>query len=252
MVKMVMGACLEERHAPFIVLGRRLGGIIVLMCGRYLVTAEPELIMDVFHLSEPPLVSPTWNAAPTQQLPVVRFSQEGHRLDHLRWGLVPPWAKDLAIGNRMINARSETAADKPSFREAFRQRRCLVVVDGFYEWKREGDQKHPFCIRLENNRPFGLGGLWERWTSPEGEDVETFTILTTTPNTLMAPLHDRMPVIIEEEQHERWLAADLQDPGQVACLMRPFSAEAMFAYEVTKHVNSSGNNDEGCLVPANG
>lgn len=208
--------------------------------------------MDVFQLSELPSVRPTWNAAPTQQLPVVRASQAGHRLDHLRWGLVPSWAKDLAIGNRMINARSETAADKPSFRSAFRQRRCLVVVDGFYEWKQEGTHKRPFCIRLENNRPFGLGGLWERWSSPEGEVVETFTILTTTPNHVMESLHDRMPVIIEEEHHERWLATDLQDPGQVACLLGPYPAKSMRSYEVTTRVNSPRNNDEACLAPVNG
>ncbi|MCH2134808.1 MAG: SOS response-associated peptidase, partial [Phycisphaerales bacterium] len=161
------------------------------MCGRYLVTAPADLVQEAFRLAGEPELQPTWNAAPTQHLPVVRATSSGRQLDLLRWGLVPSWAKDLAIGSRMINARSETAAEKPSFRVALARRRCLVVTDGFYEWKRDGDRKRPFCIRMADDRPFGLAGLWESWTSPEEESVETFTILTTTPTPLMAELHDR-------------------------------------------------------------
>lgn len=207
--------------------------------------------MDTFGLVDPPDARPTWNAAPTQELPVVRAMSDGRKLNNLRWGLVPPWSKDLAIGSRMINARSETAAEKPSFREALRCRRCLIVADGFYEWQRDGDHKRPFCIHLRDRRPFGMGGLWETWSDENEQAVETFTILTTSPNSLLSPIHDRMPVIIPADQHDRWLAHDLQDPGQVACLMVPYPDDEMEAYEVTSRVNSPRNNDEACLMPAN-
>ncbi len=213
-------------------------------------TSEPAIMMETFDLDECPVIQPTWNAAPTQALPVVRMVGQHKRVDSLRWGLVPPWSRDPKIGSRMINARSETAADKPSFRSALRQRRCVVVADGFYEWQRDGETKRPHCIRMREGHPFGMAGLWESWSGQDDEVLETFTILTTAPNELMAPIHDRMPVILPRSQHDRWLSPDLTDPGQVSCLLRPFDSDQMMAFEVSSRVNSPRNNDPDCMRPA--
>ncbi|MBG81240.1 MAG: hypothetical protein CMJ39_11115 [Phycisphaerae bacterium] len=219
------------------------------MCGRYLMTSSPSLVQDCFDLRSEPSIIATYNAAPTQCLPVVREGVDGKSCGLLRWGLIPSWAKDSSIGNRMINARSETAAEKPSFREAIRSRRCLVVADGFYEWKREGDRKRAYCFRMGDGLPFGMAGLWDRWSSPEGKMVESFTILTTGPNPMVGEVHDRMPVIIDREQYSRWLALDLTEPGQIACLLGSYPAELMDSHEVSDHVNSPRNNDPRCIEP---
>jgi putative SOS response-associated peptidase YedK len=219
------------------------------MCGRYLMTSPSAAVKACFGLSSEPKLTPVYNAAPTRLLPVVREGVDGRDCDQLRWGLVPAWARDLSIGNRMINARSETAADKPSFRESMRTRRCLVIADGFYEWKREADHKRPHCLRMRDGQPFGMAGLWDRWTSPEGESVESFTILTTSPNALVEEVHDRMPVIIDRAQYERWLALDLTDPGQISCLLEPYPDELMESYEVSSHVNSPRHDDPACMEP---
>jgi len=162
---------------------------------------------------------------------------------------VPPWADDPAIGNRLINARAETAAAKPSFRAALRRRRCLVPADGFYEWKREAGGKQPYLIRFEDGRPFALGGLWETWRNPSGEGIESFTILTTEPNEVVAPLHDRMPVIVPPEAFALWLDPAVGDPTAIAPLLAPPPADGMVARPASRLVNDPGNDVPECILP---
>jgi len=211
------------------------------MCGRFTLAASAEQLATQFQLTGAPELAPRYNIAPTQPVAAVRACDAGRELALLRWGLVPSWAKDLSMGAKLINARAETAAEKPAFRSAMRQRRCIIPADGFYEWQARADGKQPFYIRLADGQPFGLAGLWERWKGPEGDWLESCTILTTSANSLMQPLHDRMPVILAPEQYERWLDSRLQDPAALHELLSPFPAEAMAAMPVSKAVNKVGN-----------
>jgi putative SOS response-associated peptidase YedK len=202
--------------------------------------------MDMFGLSLPDDFPPRYNVAPTEDVPVVRAAPTGRRLDLLHWGLVPRWAQDPSIGNRMINARAETAAEKPAFRDALRRRRCLIPADGFYEWKKvEGaKRKQPYLFRMKGDRPFAFAGVWESWRR-EGEALESFTILTTGPNELLAGVHDRMPVIVAPADYDRWLdparnATDVQD------LLRAYPAGEMEAVRVSTRVNNAGFDDPSC------
>jgi len=171
------------------------------------------------------------------------------RLDLLRWGLIPFWAKDPGIGARMINARAETVAEKPAFRAAFRRRRCLIPADGFYEWRREGPRKQPYHFRLPDGGPFAMAGLWERW-SPEGADpIETCTILTTDANDVVRPVHHRMPVILLPEAYETWLDPDVDDRGALAPLLVPLAGDAIVGHAVSTHVNAPVNDDPTCVDP---
>ena len=232
------------------------------MCGRYTLTTPSELIADVFGVDPAIELSPRYNIAPTQSVPVVRAQRtQDRQLDLLRWGLIPSWARDPAIGNRMINARAETAAEKPSFRSAFRNRRCLVVTDGFYEWKRLAGSraKQPCWIHRTDGAPFAFAGLWESWqpSSDSGDGgarqrttaVESFTIITTTPNDLMKPIHDRMPVILPAESWDTWLDADNTDTDGLQALLRPSRETGFEARKVGTHVNSPRNDDPGCIAP---
>jgi putative SOS response-associated peptidase YedK len=168
----------------------------------------------------------------------------------LRWGLVPSWADDPSIGNRLINARAETAASKPAFRAAMRQRRCLVVADGFYEWQRTGKQKIPHMVRMRDDRPFGFAGLWETWEGPNHSAVESCTLLTTEANQVVRPIHDRMPVIIAPSDYERWLDPTVTNAEKIAPLLRPYPSNEMTAYTVSPLVNSPTNDDARCVEPA--
>jgi putative SOS response-associated peptidase YedK len=192
-----------------------------------------------------------FNIAPSQPLAAVRFDAErnGRALAWLQWGLVPPWADDPSSGNRLINARAETAATKPAFREAFRHRRCLVPADGFYEWKRQGDSKQPYYIRLKDDSPFAFAGLWEHWRRGELE-IESCTILTTDANELVSPLHNRMPVIIEPADFKQWLDPLAQDPKLVEPLLVTYPADEMIAYPVSRVVNSPRVDAPECIEPA--
>jgi len=193
-----------------------------------------------------PTLEPRYNIAPTQPIPAVLQQGGDRHFTHLRWGLIPPWAKDLSMGARMINARSETAAEKPSFRHALRQRRCLILADGFYEWERTptGKQPHFFYLpdlqasEAETRQPFAFAGLWERWESPEGDWIGSGTILTTAANSLLRPLHERMPVILQTEAYSQWLNPG-QSVAQVAPLLTSFSAADMASYPVDPQVNGS-------------
>lgn len=207
-----------------------------------------QTIAELFGLDDAPQLSPRYNIAPTQDVAVVRAGTSGSReLAMLHWGLVPAWAKERDVGNRMINARAETLAEKPAFRAALRARRCLVLADGFYEWQKLPTRKQPYHVRLRDGRPFGFAGLWERWNSPEGEALESCTIVTTVPNEVVAPIHDRMPVILAAEDVGAWLEPGQRDVTAILPLLRPYPAELMKAYPVGLRVNSPANDDPRCL-----
>jgi putative SOS response-associated peptidase YedK len=218
------------------------------MCGRYLLTSPVDLLRQLFRFMERPNLGPRYNIAPTQEVPVVRLSREGdrHELIQVRWGLVPYWADDLKIGNRLINARAETVERAPAFREAYQRRRCLVPADGFYEWRKSGKERQPLLIRRQDRAPFAFAGLWERWRQPDGPVVRSCTIVTCPPNALVAEVHNRMPVILAAEDHDRWL-----DPaqGDGKALLRPCPAEWLEAVAVSSRVNSPANDDPEVLLP---
>ncbi|HUU84117.1 MAG TPA: SOS response-associated peptidase [Phycisphaerae bacterium] len=221
------------------------------MCGRYTLGAPDDDLADLLDLPETPSLEPRYNIAPTQPVPVVRLMPAGEvrELQMLHWGLIPSWSKDPAMGARMINARSETAAEKPAFRTAMRQRRCLIPADGFYEWQRTAGRKQPHYIRKRDRAPFAFAGLWEHWEGPEGAVIESCTILTTTPNDLLRPLHDRMPVILEPSDYALWLDAAVNDASRVQPLLRPYQPDDLIAHPVGTHVNSPRNEDPRCTEP---
>jgi putative SOS response-associated peptidase YedK len=226
------------------------------MCGRYSQTQPAAAIAEHFALDALPPIQPRYNIAPTQPVSVVRTTLEQPQRQHsfLLWGLIPSWAKDPAIGNRLINARSETVSEKPSFRAAFKRRRCLIVADGFYEWQTRSDRKtkQPYYIRLRDHTPFGFAGLWEHWQDPNGSEIETCTILTTGPNALMEPIHSRMPVILEPADYDSWLDSSYYNPGDLQAMLRPFDSEALERYAVSTTVNRPSNDIAECLEPLGG
>ena len=208
------------------------------MCGRFSLTVNEAELNLRFELEggDAPYV-PRYNGAPTQKLAVIT-GENPHKLSHFRWGLIPPWAKDISIGNKMINARAETITEKPSFRIPLFSRRCLVPSDGFYEWKQDVN-KQPYRIFVKINPVFSMAGLWERWISPEGEFIESFNIITTEANSFMKPIHDRMPVILKPENEKMWLSS--KDSREILGLLTSYPAELMDAYPVSKLVNSPRN-----------
>jgi putative SOS response-associated peptidase YedK len=216
------------------------------MCGRYSNLTPPEAMRRIYRtVVGLPNCPPGYNCAPTQSLPVVRRGTPGRELVLMRWGLVPAWSRGPEqLKASTINARAETVAEKPAFRAAFRARRCLVPADGFYEWKTEGKRKRPYRFTLKDGRPFALAGLWERWRGTDGLSLESFAIIATTANAVVAPVHNRMPVILPEEAWEAWLDPDNPSPAD---LLLPLAAEEMTATEVSSRVNSPRNNDAGCL-----
>lgn len=216
------------------------------MCGRFSLYADFKVIMDRFNIEETMIeeedYTPSYNVAPSQMVMAVVNDGSKNRLGKLKWGLIPPWAKDEKIGYKMINARAETAAEKPSFKKALRQKRCLVVADSFYEWQRSGDKKIPMLIKMKSGEPFAFAALWETWQSPNGKKVNSCTILTTEPNSLMEKIHDRMPVVLTKEEEDIWLDPKVNDPETLSKLMKPFNPSKMEAYEVSSAVNSPKNN----------
>ena len=213
------------------------------MCGRF-TFIDIEDIRERFK-TEPINLKPNYNVAPTQNVPVIL----NHQLSMFRWGLIPSWAKDPSIGHKMINARAETINEKPSFKHSLQRKRCLIVADGFYEWKKEGTTKQPHRITLKNKKLFGFAGLWDTWKSPLGEIINSCSIITTTPNELMVEIHDRMPVILSRDSERVWLDQSIVDGGVLKSLLVPYPAELMIVYEVSGFVNSVKNNGPECLAP---
>lgn len=220
------------------------------MCGRFTLTVDPDDLREAFGLSAPPSsdLAPRYNIAPSQPVAVIA-NGESRALELFKWGLIPSWAKDPKIGNRMINARAETLAEKPSFRTALKKRRCLVLADGFYEWKREGKLKTPMYIQLKDRRPFAFAGLWETWNSPEGEWIKTCTIITTTPNALIEKIHDRMPVILPPKAYDLWLSPGELPAEKTLPLLKPFAASQMRAVAVSPLVNNPRFDSPECVAP---
>src|ERR1051325_10913364 len=208
------------------------------MCGRFTQTSSAAAVAKEFGVEEiSGGLKPSYNIAPTQPVAVI-ITDDKKRLVQVRWGLVPSWAKDISIGNKLINARAETITEKASFRNAFKKRRCLVVADGFYEWQKVGDSKRPMYIHLKNGKPFGFAGLYEFWKSPEDEQLVTCAIITTTPNQLMQSIHDRMPVMIPKADENRWLDPHATDQEALIDMLKPYPADDMAAYPVSKRGNS--------------
>lgn len=218
------------------------------MCGRFALIVDASVLADVFDVDPPREISPRFNIAPTQNVGIVRTGSQGDReWATVRWGLVPSWAKDESIGARMINARGETVAEKPSFRAAVKSRRCLIPASGFYEWVKTGDGKQPHFIHFADARPFAFAGLWERWTKGS-EPLDSCTIITTTPNDLVAELHDRMPVILPRDRFDEWLAPKPLSIDRLGELLVPHPAAGMEAYPVSTRVNRPGNDDPECIA----
>jgi len=217
------------------------------MCGRFSLTANEAELNLRFELEggDAPYV-PRYNGAPTQLLAVIT-GEKPQKLSYHRWGLIPPWAKDISIGNKMINARAETITEKASFRTPLFSKRCLVPADGFYEWQQDAG-KQPYRIFVKNNALFAMAGLWERWKSPTGEVVESFSIITTEANEFMKPIHNRMPVILKREDEKTWLGS--KDSVKILSLLKPYAAEDMDAYPVSKLVNSPRNEAPSIIEPA--
>ena len=215
------------------------------MCGRFSIAKERDEIEDRFEIHiDPAMFTKNYNAAPSQILPIITNEKQEQASFH-KWGLIPHWAKDETIGNKLINARGETIAEKPSFRDAAEKRRCLVITDGFYEWQRSGGEKQPYHITLADESLFTFAGLWESWKAEDGRDVRTFTIITTEPNELMKPIHNRMPVMLTPDNERVWISDEsLED---VMHLLQPYDEKEMNAYPVTKKVNSPKNNDRSVM-----
>jgi putative SOS response-associated peptidase YedK len=216
------------------------------MCGRFTLTATFEEIIDRFDIQafiEQENYEPSFNIAPSQAVLAVINDGKSNRMGFLKWGLVPPWAKDAAIGNKMINARAETLSEKPSFRTAFKKKRCLVIADSFYEWKRHEDKsKTPMRIKLKSDALFAMAGIWEAWKSPEGKTLYTCSVITTGPNELMKDIHDRMPVILKPNDEKKWLDPSISNTSDLNKLLVPFDENLMETYEVSSLVNSPKNN----------
>lgn len=218
------------------------------MCGRYSLFAEAKKLEERFKAELSDELQPRYNAAPTQTLPVITNADGERKIEFFHWGLIPAWAENPAIGSKMLNARAETLAEKPSFKKALQSRRCLVLADGFYEWKAEGKKKQPMRMSLKNGEMFAMAGLWENWTDKEtGEVIHSFTIITTEANELLKPIHDRMPVILLPKNEEIWLDNELETE-QLLKVLQPYPADELKAEPVSKAVNNAAYDDCSILI----
>lgn len=217
------------------------------MCGRFTLKTPVKKLAAAFQVEGVPAVEARYNIAPTQKIVAVHQGLDGREAKWLKWGLVPSWAKDSSIAARLINARSETVQEKPSFREAFKMRRCIIPADGFYEWQRTRGKKLPFFFQMKDERPFGFAGLWERWQGEDQVLIESCTILTTEANEVLKPVHDRMPVILHPDDYELWLEVDERKVDLVKELLQPYPAEEMRAYRVSEEVNNIRNQGDGLI-----
>ena len=219
------------------------------MCGRYGLIADIGELRERFDFDGSELThAPRYNIAPTQMALAVTNGSE-RRGSYMRWGLIPSWAKSASVGSRMINARAEMVAERPSFRTALQRRRCLVLADGFYEWKGQGSGKRPMRIVMASGEPFAFAGLWDAWRDPKGEVLRSCTIITTSANELLSPIHDRMPVILPRELESLWLDHDIRDYAALGGILTPYITDEMEAYEVSSLVNSPANDGPEMVVP---
>ena len=221
------------------------------MCGRFTQTQSAESVATTFQLQDVPPLEPRYNIAPTQAIAAVVINPQAatRQLKWFQWGLIPSWAKDASIGNKLINARAETVEEKPSFRNAFRKRRCLIVTDGFYEWQRQAKIKQPFYIHRCDRQPFAFAGLWEYWQGSDGSEIESCTILTTEANDLMQPIHHRMPVILQSANYDTWLDPQLQDAASLKPLLQPYAPPELEAYAISTAVNRPSHDQPDCIQP---
>jgi putative SOS response-associated peptidase YedK len=221
------------------------------MCGRYRLSRRKDFLAEHFDVEPENDWNPRYNIAPTQNVPVIRQdpAQPRRFVSRMRWGLIPFWAKDASVGFKMINARAETVATTPAFRESIRRRRCLIPADGFYEWRRSGRVKTPFCFTMADNSVFAFAGIWDSWRNPEGKAVETFSIITTSPNALLIDIHDRMPVILPDDNYDLWIDPGFQKTDSICDLLKPFDPQLMQRYEVSSRVNLVKNDDSACAEP---
>jgi putative SOS response-associated peptidase YedK len=213
------------------------------MCGRYTLTSSPEALRALFRYEEQPNFPPRYNVAPTQPIPIVRLVEGKRQFALVRWGLLPSWVKDPKSFSLVINARGETAADKPAFRAAMKRRRCLIPADGFYEWQKAGERKRPFFVHMKSGAPLAFAGLWETWTGPNGEELETAAIVTTDANRTLKPVHDRMPVIVPPAGFDLWLNCAEVDATTAAALIAPAPDNLLEAYEISTAVNRTANDN---------
>ncbi|ETT30669.1 hypothetical protein C161_27233 [Paenibacillus sp. FSL R5-192] len=223
------------------------------MCGRFTITDPIDAILDRYYafIADGFEYKPNYNAAPMQFIPTIIGSKDGNRLGSLRWGLVPSWAKDDKIGNKMINARAETIAEKPAFKRLISSKRCIIPTNGFYEWRKDGSVKQPMRILMKDDRLFSLAGLYDTWTDPDGNKLSTCTIITTEPNSLMEDIHNRMPVILRSQDEAEWLGRDNDDVQSLLRLLNPYKASEMRAYKVPKEVGNVRNNSDELLKEVN-
>jgi putative SOS response-associated peptidase YedK len=221
------------------------------LCGRFTQSTDKDDVQSRFGFINPKniLLSPRYNIAPSQNSPTVIVNEDQRELIMMRWGLIPSWAKDASIGYKMINARAETLTQKSSFKRPFKDKRCLVLADGFYEWEKTDKKKIPYHVVLKTREPFAFAGLWEQWKNPDGEMLLSFTIVTTNANELMEKIHDRMPVILHEKDEAQWLDPLLKDTDKLTELLKPFPAGLMEACEVSTIVNSPKNDSPDCIKP---
>jgi putative SOS response-associated peptidase YedK len=219
------------------------------MCGRYLITSAPEAFRRLFRYQEQPNFPPRYNVAPTQPIPIVRMAEGKRQFALVRWGLIPPWVKDPRNVGLLINARGESVNDKPAFRNAMRRRRCLIPADGFYGWREEGGRRRPYCVRPKDAGPVAFAGLWETWSGPNGDEMETAVIITTTANRELAHLHERMPVVVPPEAFDFWLDCDNVDAMTAAALFVPAPEGFFEAYEISPAVNRTANDGPELIAP---
>jgi putative SOS response-associated peptidase YedK len=224
------------------------------MCGRYRLSRRKQIVEEYFEAQGDEDWCPRYNIAPTQPVPVIRQHPHEQRrvFSLMRWGLIPNWAKDMSGSTGMINARSEIAVTKPAFRDPMRFRRCLVPADGFYEWRKTGTSKQPYCFEVNDGQLFAFAGLWDGWRDASGQWIRSCSILTTTPNALTSPVHDRMPVILSREAYDLWLDPGRTDVDVLSDLLKPFDARLMRSFAVSSRLNQVANDDEACSLPVEG
>jgi putative SOS response-associated peptidase YedK len=219
------------------------------MCGRYTLTSSPEALRALFRYAEHPNFPARFNIAPAQPIAIVRLVEGQRHFALVRWGLLPSWVKDPKTFSLLINARGESVAEKPAFRAALKRRRCLIPADGFYEWQAAGDRKRPFYVRAKSGEPLAFAGLWEAWTGPNGEELDTAAIVTTRANRTLSPIHDRMPVIVPPEAFDLWLNTNEVDATTAAALIAPAPDNLLEAYEISTAVNRIANDNPKLLEP---